>query len=234
MLDQHDGDALRRKRSHQIGHGRGFAAAEAGQRLVEQQELRIERNRAADLQALALAERQRRGDCSRLRRQPDALADRLRLLARRLRERLVRARHGLSGLVVARRQHDVLDGGEAMERPDNLVREAEAQPHARMRRQARHVALVEEDAAAVGPQDARHHAQSRRLAGAVGTDHRQELAALDRKAHAIGGGHAAEADMQVVDAGKRAHAGRRRTRPARPPGLNRITSISIAPKISSR
>ena len=114
------------------------------------------------------------------------------------------------------------------------MREAQAQPHAGVRGQPRHVTLVEEDAATVRPQKARHHAQNRRLSGAVGTDHRQELAALDGKAHATGGGHAAEADIQVVDADKRAHAGLRRTRPARPPGLNRITSISIAPKISSR
>ena len=41
--------------------------------------------------------------------------------------------------------------------------------------------------------------------------------------------------MQVVDAGERGHADARRlTSPASPPGLKRITSISIAPKISSR
>ena len=60
-------------------------------------------------------------------------------------------------------------------------------------------------------------------------------AALTSNAHAIRGSDPAEADMQVVDAGERGHAAARRlTRPASPPGLKRITSISIAPKISSR
>jgi hypothetical protein len=44
-----------------IGHGHGFGAAETGQRLIEQQQLRIEDNRTANLQTLALAEPQARG-----------------------------------------------------------------------------------------------------------------------------------------------------------------------------
>ncbi len=61
----------------------GLGAAETGQRLVEQQQPGIERDRAPHLEPLALAERQRPWRLFGLRRQAEPVEDRARLVARR-------------------------------------------------------------------------------------------------------------------------------------------------------
>ena len=116
------------------------------------------------------------------------------------------------------------------------MREAEAEPHARMRRQARHVAVVEEDAAAspgrrmpatmrnavvlpapLGPITARNSPRSTAKVTPLAAATPPKL--ICRSSMRASARHAGLFD---------------RTKPARPPGLKRITSISMAPKISSR
>jgi len=59
--------------------------------------------------------------------------------------------------------------------------------------------------------------------------------ALTAKLTPLAAATTAEVDVEIVDPRDRGHCGtRRRTSPARPPGLKRITTISMAPKISSR
>ena len=54
------------------------------------------------------------------------------------------------------RQHHVFDGAEAVERPHDLMGEAETESNPGVHRQRGDIAVVEEDATGVGTQQARH------------------------------------------------------------------------------
>src|SRR5262249_25181858 len=77
------------------------------------------------------------------------------------------------------------------------------------RRQARNVAAIETDGAAVGRQLAVDGVEASRFAGAVRTDQRQKLSVTDREAHIIHGANAAKTFVQRGDC-ELAQADRRR------------------------
>ncbi len=68
-----------------------------------------------------------------------------------------------------------------------------------MRRLARQVLAIEDDAACVGQDLAAQLVDQRGLAGAVGADHRMQLAAGQVQVHMVGGQQAAESLDEAAD-----------------------------------
>ncbi len=133
------------------------ACVERAERLVEEQDGRVDRERPREPHALALPAGELRGialaeglELDELQQLADALLD-----------------LGLRPLLHAQTERDVLVHGHVPER--GVVLEDEADPAA-LRRERRHVRAVEEDAARVRPLEPGDHAQKRRLAASARTE----------------------------------------------------------------
>ena len=121
MLDQHDGD-FAPQLLQQLHHARGFGDAEAGHRLVEQQQLRLgrERDREFELALLAMAQfgHQHVGALA----EPDALS----APPARLAQMLLLARIAPEAERVAvmrlRRERDIVERGEIRQQRGDLER----------------------------------------------------------------------------------------------------------------
>ena len=199
VLDQHHGDAaLLVHVEHVARHVFFLVLVHAAHGLVEQQDLGLQRQRAAELHALAQAVGQRR---RRLLAQVLQLQELDDLLARRavadllaLRQAPVQhaAQHARAHAHVAA-EHEVVEHGQAAEQRDVLERARDAQRRNRARALAGDVAAFQGDAPAVGPVEAGDHVEQRGLAGAVGADDREDAALGDVDRHAIDRDDAAEA-----------------------------------------
>ena len=218
MLDEQDRDAA------PVANGADFLAEridllviEPGGRLVEQKQLRPDRERAGELDPLAHAERQfadrpvgdalrariprsarppaRRAAAPRAPREASASAlARKPPRAKRMRAdpHVVARRHG-------REQRDVLEGARDAERGDLVPRHARKRP------------AVEPDRAGVRLVEAGDAVEQRRLAGAVRADQAADRAGRDREADVVERGDAAEADRTFVDRQQRGSSVDRRS-----------------------
>jgi hypothetical protein len=125
MLDHHDGDAARANRLDHRHHVAHLGRVEAREHLVEQQQLRLDRERARKLQPLAPATVRLAAGWSSIGARPTACATSSRPRARRrARPRQMRA------------DRDVLAHGQAGERLRDLERARDAAPRQQMRRLA--------------------------------------------------------------------------------------------------
>jgi hypothetical protein len=205
VLDQQDRDAgvareLLEDRHDAVGLGR----PQAGHHLVEQQELRIGRQCAGELEPLAVGQRQRG-----------------RLLITLVVE--IEAREHVAGVMAGRQdvgavqqradQHVVFDG-QPRKRAHDLERATNAAAADRVRGLALDALAPEHDAPVVRREHARDHVEQRRLAGAVRSDHREDFAGVDLEADAIDRDEAAEPLADAVDLEENAH-GRRPWSPRR-------------------
>ena len=141
MLDHEDGHAFPLEPPQQRHHALRLDGAEAGHQLVEQQEVRLGRERARQLQALAIHQRERRGWHVPTATEADEREQPFGLGGGR-RAALPRA------AVEAADQH-VLERGEPGERPDVLKRARDALGADAVGRPARDVAAGHTDAAGV-------------------------------------------------------------------------------------
>ena len=155
-----------------------------GRRLVEQEDARLRRRRASDLEPAAVRVREAVGRLvPAVAHQPLAeegellLGElvRLALLAaspreteHRLDERRARA--------AVRRGHDVLLDAHVQEQPERLERARDAAVRDLVRREPDDALAVEQDVAGVGLVDAGDEVEERRLAGAVRADDAHDLA----------------------------------------------------------
>jgi hypothetical protein len=215
-----------RDAAHHRDHLADLLRVQAGQHLVEQQQLRLRRQRAGQLQPLAAGHGEVGGGLVELRRQAHAL-----------RHGLGRGqRGGAPRLVQVRADGDVLAHGLRGEGLHDLEGARQALSGIEVRRAAGDVLPVELDAAAVGDQEARHQREQRGLAGAVGADQRRQAALRHGQAHVLHRLQAAEScgTRRSASSARRSrrpfHSSRTlRPRPPRPRGANRIISTSTTP-----
>ena len=198
VLDQHDGDAALLVDVQDVArHVLLLVLVHAAHRLVEQQHLGLQRQRAPQLHALPEAVGERGGrllaQVLQLQELDDllaggAMAD---LLALRQAPIEHAAEHARAHAHVAA-EHQVVEHGEAAEQGDVLERARHAERRDLARRPARDVAALEHDAAGIRLVEAGDHVEQRGLAGAVGADDREDAALGDVDRHAVDGGDAAE------------------------------------------
>src|SRR6266513_3926934 len=181
----------------------------AGHRLVEQEELGLGGERAAELDALLEPVGQAAG-----RR----LADRLDLQevddpldGRAVLELLAAGRTPVEGLQQEAPlhpekapRHEVVEHAHALEQGHVLEGAGDAEAGDVRWLEARAVPTVEDDPSLVGVIEAADHVEQRRLPGAVGTDDGADLAAIDREAHPTQRDERAEADADALHLEERA------------------------------
>ena len=210
---------------HQLVEGAGGVRVEAGRGLVQEQQLRVERQRAREGAALAHAAAQRLGQP---RPSFGAQADERKPEQRELaRQRLGQAR------VLAQRHHHVLEQAEAAEQ--RIVLEEHA--HAPAQREelalgrARRVAAEQHHAPGARAVQQQHHAQQRGLARAAAADEGEDLAAahleVDAGVHALG----AEARLHALQPDHRL-AARVRHSPSQLKTTENAASVTMMRKIA--
>ncbi len=182
VLDHHDGDAALADRGDDRQHVAHLGWVEAGQHLVEQQEPRLRRERARELEALAPRDRQAR------RRTLDEIAepDQARHLACGRQRALAR---GLREMCADR---DVLAHGQAGERLHDLKGARDAAPGEAIWRQAGNVGAVVDDAALARREEPADDGEQRGLARAVRPDQRGDAAGRRGEGGAVDCAQAAE------------------------------------------
>ncbi|GMA32050.1 hypothetical protein GCM10025875_20420 [Litorihabitans aurantiacus] len=181
MRHQYDGEAGLGLDAAQLGaHVDAEPRVEVGQRLVEQQQLRADRDGAGERDALLLAA----GELLRAAAGQVAEADEV--------ERLLDDAPALRRADLAQLEPvaDVLGHGHVREERVGLEDHAEA---AALGRGARGVDAVDEDRARRRDGVAREHAQRRRLAAAARSEQRGELPGGDGEVDRVDGGEVAEA-----------------------------------------
>src|SRR5882672_8346833 len=181
-----------------LGEQLGFGRAQAAERLVEQQELRLGGDGARHLQPLEISLGQRRrglqrhiGDADELERVHRLGLDALEPLAAPARPRR------------DQRHHHVGDDWEVPERARVLEGGRHAALHHLPRAQRGDVLAREHDAPVVGPEDLGDQAQEGRLAGAVRADQPDDLVSAQLEPEVAHGGEAAEALGEVLYAEER-------------------------------
>ena len=179
--DQDGGDVdLVVQAAQPLAQLRADLRVERAERLVEQQHARLDRERAGERHALALAARELArvalvvaGEADDAEQLVDALAD------------LV-----LRALADAHAEGDVVAHGHVLER--GVVLEDEADP-ALLRRDRGHVLVADDHRALVGDLEAGDDAQQRRLPGARGAEQRGERSVRDLQGHVVQRREVAEA-----------------------------------------
>ena len=180
--------------------------------LVEQQQHRIDAQRAGDLDDALLAERQAARELVDLVAEADALD-----LARGFRQqfRLVGAvepehagdRAGMAAQMRADR--DVLQHGHVGHQLDVLEGAGDAELDDLLRRRVVDLVAEHRDRAAGRRQHAGDQVEGGALAGAVGADQRHDLAGLDVEGDVVDGDHAAELFARLLDLQQHGGGGRR-------------------------
>src|SRR5881628_3518814 len=143
--------------------------------LVEEQQPRAGRERARQLEASELHDREALRRRQRLAGEPDDIEGRACLVRRSLDAGDTAAEERGDG--------DVVETGEAAEGLRDLERAADAEPRDAVRRQPGEVTAVEANGPRVGRADARDRVDQGALAGAVGPDEPDDLARRDLEVH---------------------------------------------------
>ena len=172
VLDHHDGDAAFADRADHRHHVAHLGRIEAGQHLVEQQQLRLDRQRARELQPLAPGDGEARGrQIEHRRRGRPAVATSSAAASASARD----------GAREMRADRDVLAHGQPGERLRDLEGARDAAPRQQMRRHAGDVgALDRAMRPSLGAEEAGDDREQRGLAGAVRADQRGDAAGFAR------------------------------------------------------
>ena len=175
VIDQQHGAAVVAQFADEIGEGRGFRRGQAGERLVDQQHLRIARDRLGDFDLAQVGERQRGRAPVEHGAQADARGDGAGALVG------LRVGEQPGELVGQQRELDVFQHGLAMQRTRMLKHDAGAHARDPVRRPAGDLDAVDAHRAGIGAFDAHDQLHHRRFAGAVGADQAQNLAGARRQ-----------------------------------------------------
>ena len=160
---------------------------QAGERLVDQQDLRITRNRFGDLDLAQVSEGKGAGAPVEHAAQADARGNGARPLVG------LRVGDEPHELVGQQRELDVFQHGLAMQRTRMLEHNAGAHARDPVRGPAGDLDAVDAHRSGIGAFDAHDQLHDRRFAGAVRADQAENLAGLDGKRHPLHGNQAAEA-----------------------------------------
>src|SRR5262249_49128575 len=169
MLDDEAGNAAIAYALYELDRGFDLDRMEPRHHLVENDELRIERQPARNLETLLLRDRNLGGESRRGPCQTDELEDVLRLLLRRA-DRFD-AQH--------RADHDVFENGERGEHANDLKRSRDPAQRYRFRRKPDDVLATKCDGAFGRRIVACDAVEERRLARAVGADQTDDLARFE-------------------------------------------------------
>jgi hypothetical protein len=182
MLDEQHGEPLLLAQpADERREVRRLLRVHARRRLVEQEQLRLRRERARDLEAALVAVREVLPDLVVLAAKPRELEQlartlpRLALLAPHARRPRDRAEEIALESHVHADEH-VLERSHVLKETDVLERAPDAPLRVRMRRLARHVLAVEEHAPGRRLVDAGQHVEERRLARSVRADQADDRA----------------------------------------------------------
>src|SRR4051794_33454387 len=221
VLDHDDGDALLIQLEEDGEHLVHLAAREPGHRFVRDQQARPRRHGARQLELAQLDLRELLRLRVRLLREPHALQDFHRLIARLviLEVRDIGARH-----------QQVLQHRHAVERTRHLEAARDAAARALVGGQTRHFLAVENDAARLVSERARDAVDERRLARAGRADEAEALARSDLQAHSRKSGEATEVLGDVLYFEERSH---RLKRPRTPSGAPTTKATNSTPTTST-
>ena len=176
----------------------GLVRRHAGDRLVDEQQLRLLHEQHADLEPLLLSVREGAGQRGALRREPDDVEDVLdvpALGARQPGDEILPER-----LVAPDGELEVLEHGQALEHSRLLKLAPDARLCDLRFRQRQQVDILREPRGAViRTRLAGHDVHHRRLAGAVRADDAPQLSPVHREREAVERLEAVEADGQVVE-----------------------------------
>ena len=196
VFDQQNGEpALLVDAGQDVDHAVGLGRPQSGHHLVEQQQLRIGGERAGNLEAFAVGQRQRRGRLCALVVEVEPCQH----LAG------MRARRGDVQPAVQRTDHHVVLDAEAGEWPHQLEGPANAAVTDFVGSQSVDPLASERNSAFIRRKHAGDHVEQRGLAGAVGADHREDRAWRHRERHVGYGTQPAELLRDVGDLKQRGH-----------------------------
>src|SRR5258706_3682874 len=170
VLNRENGDAAGIQRLDDFTGGKGFGWRHAGGRLIQQQQLRLQADRHADLKPLLLAMAEIAGQLRRNFRQIEKGQQAVGLGVERA-----------AFEMVLKRDFEVVACAQRLEDPRHLELDADAAPDALERLQRGNVSSSVEDASAGRRMLAQDQAEQRALAGAVWSDQAMNLAILKRK-----------------------------------------------------
>ena len=174
-------------------------SVEAGRRLVEEEELRTQAQRAPQLDPSLQTDGKRPGHRFGVVGELEEVEDRARVLSRPALF-VARARHPqcvadhASRSESIERHHEVLEHGHRVEQLEVLERARDAEVRALVRPQRPDVLALVRNRPAIRLQHAAHTVEQRRLAGSVRTDETEDLTVLERERNAVERLHAAEPD----------------------------------------
>ena len=201
MFHQQHAHALRTQFAKQRGERALLGDAQAGGGLVEQQQPRIERERACDLDETHLAERERARRFVRMFGQTDA-----RNLSARFGEKLglfvaIQPRDraqgtGMTAQMAAER--NVLDDAHIRQQLHMLEGAADADLRGLARGRVAAQRAAKQQVAVIARQQAGQKVESRALACAIRADEREDLAGLDLEADVVDRDQAAEAPCHAA------------------------------------
>ena len=216
VLDQDDrGAPFPIHLEDKAGHVLFFFLVHAAHRLIEQQQLRVERQGAAKFDALSQAVGEAAGrllaqifEFEKLDQLLDPGAVR-RLLALR-QPPIDKGRQDPGAHPHMAAEHDVVEHGHAGKQRDVLKRAGDAERGDAGRPGAGHVPAFEPDRAGVGLVEAADDVEQRGLAGAVRSDDRRQAAAAHRERDVLDRAHAAKMLGHAADGEQRVpvHRGR--------------------------
>ena len=184
---------LAQDRDHAVGLGR----PQPRHHLVEQQKSRPGRQRPGDFEALAVRQRQRRGDAVALVEEIEPLQQRAGM----------RARRADIAAVQQRADDDIVLDAQGRERPHDLKGAGDAAPAHRVGRKPGRSLAGEGDRAFARRQRAGDHVEQRGLAGAVRSDDGEDRALGHLEADTVDRDQAAEALADALQRKQRAHLG---------------------------
>ena len=206
VLDEQDGPSAAVQAADDLDESGDIAGADAGHRLVEEDDAGVGREEHGDLELALVAVGQHPGLGARVVREVH-LAQVLMGRSGRLvggpgetERRGRRAEPGLGGLA------DVLQGGESREDAGGLEGATEADPRTPVDGHPRDVLPCEQHAAARRGVDARDDVEQRRLAGPVGADDAEHLVLCDGEAHIPEDGRATDLQADALQ-GERGSVG---------------------------
>src|SRR5580765_972372 len=227
VLDHDDGDALGVQAEQDLQHLVDLAPGKPGHRLVRDEQARLRRHRARELELAQLDLRELVRLSLRLVGEPDPPQDLHRLL---LGVGLLEMHHVLVG------HEQVLEHRHAVEGPRDLEAARDAFAGALVGGEPGDFLALELDRAAVVAQRTRNAVDQRGLARAVGPDQTEALTRGDGDAHLRQRGEAAEVLGHALHPEeRRAHRflTNFRNRPSTPSGANTTNSTSSTPITST-
>ena len=192
VADIDDADAARLELRDDPEQLAGLALGQRSGRLVEDQDRAVERQRLGDLDDLLLGDRQFPDQRLRI-----DLGERGKYAASAVAQRAIIHQPGAPA--IGRRHRDVLGDRDVRAERDLLMHQPDAERMRPLRRGDLDGPAIDQDLAAIGPEDTVDNVHQRRLAGSVLAHQRMHLALAEREADTVERTHRAEILADIAD-----------------------------------